>query len=106
MLFDGEDVLEAAHAEDVIHVLIEVSDADRAAVRLGLALELHKEPQAGRRDIVELATIDLECFVRQCKHLFEFFYLIRGCRGIEFTDKTNTRLLISRKNRNFHIIKN
>ena len=95
--------MKTAHAEDIVHVLIEVGDANRTAFRFGLAFELHEESQAGRRDILQLLTIDLQRFVGKRQHLVQVLYLGRGNCRVKFADEANTRLLVIRNDVDFHI---
>ena len=95
--------MKTAHAEDIIHVLVEVGNADGTAFGLGLAFELHEESQAGRRDILQLLTINLQRFVGKRQHLVQVLYLGCGNCRVKFADKANTSLLVIRNNVDFHI---
>ena len=44
-LFDVEDMVEAAEAEDVFNVFVEVAYGDGAAVEFAVLLELHEEAE-------------------------------------------------------------
>ena len=60
LLDNLKDIMEAGHAENVTYIFVEMAYSNLPSFGFGFTLELHKEPQTCRRNILQFRAINDE----------------------------------------------